>query len=185
MLPMVGSLDDIRYAKSIIEEVKNDLSRDGIEYKPKVPLGIMIEIPSIAIIADTVAKEVDFASIGTNDLCQYLTAADRLNPTVSKYYQNYHPAMFKLIRQTVSAFRHADKPIGVCGEMGGDPAAAAALIGLGIRKLSMGISSVARIKKLITGITLAKAEEMAETIITCATADEISDYLNEEISKIL
>jgi len=185
MLPMVGSIDDIRKAKNFIDDVKVELADEGVDYKHDIPVGIMIEIPAIAIISDIVVNEVDFASIGTNDLCQYLTAVDRLNPTVSEYYQSYHPAMFRLIEQTASAFNAAGKPISVCGEMGGEPLAAAALIGLGIRKLSMGLSSVAIIKKIITGLTVDKAKTLAERIVKCVTADDVERYLKEELKDII
>ena len=185
MLPMVGSMDDIRTAKQIIGEVKEELEKEGVQYNPDVKIGIMIEIPAIALIADMAAKEVDFASLGTNDLCQYLTAVDRLNPHVSQYYQTYHPSMFRLIGQTAAAFHAAGKPIGVCGEMGGDPLTAAVLIGLGIRKLSMGIASVAGIKKLITGLTIPKAEELAEKVVTLSTADEVEAYVKRELESLV
>jgi len=184
MLPMVGSLDDIRQAKAIIAEVKADLDRSGLIYKD-VPVGIMIEIPSIAMVADLAAKEVDFASVGTNDLCQYLTAVDRMNPTVSKYYQSYHPAMFRIIGQAIGAFHAADKPIGVCGEMGGDPLAAAALVGLGMRKLSMGPSAVPRIKKLLTGLTIPQAEALAKQVLTLSTAEEVERLLKAELHNLI
>ncbi|MCL2827972.1 MAG: phosphoenolpyruvate--protein phosphotransferase [Oscillospiraceae bacterium] len=185
MLPMVGSLDDIRAAKAVIEEVKEALRQEGITHNPDIPVGIMIEIPAIALVAELAAEEVDFASIGTNDLCQYLMAVDRLNPAVANYYQSYHPAMFRLIGQTVSAFSAAGKSIGVCGELGGDPLAAAVLIGLGMRKLSMGISSVPGIKKLITGLTIPQAEALAKQVMSCATADEVEQCLRAELGTAL
>jgi phosphoenolpyruvate-protein phosphotransferase (PTS system enzyme I) len=146
MFPMVGSIDDIRKAKAMIEEARKELDTEQIPYG-QIKIGIMIEIPSIAIIADIAAKEVDFASIGTNDLCQYTTAVDRMNPAVSKYYQKYHPSMFRLIRHVVKNFNEADKPICVCGELGGDELGASVLVGLGMIKLSMGFASVAQTKK--------------------------------------
>ena len=185
MLPMVGSLDDIRAVKVLIEEVKQDLRNENIKHKPNIPVGIMIEIPAIAVIAEMAVMEVDFASIGTNDLCQYLTATDRLNPEVSKYYQSCHPAMFRLIEFVVSAFNAAGKPISICGEMGGDPLAAAALIGLGIRKLSMGISSVPQVKKLITGLSIPLAKSLADQLKACKTASEVENILKEGLSDIL
>lgn len=181
MLPMVGSIDDIRNAKAIIEEAKSELKNEGIPYNPDVKVGIMIEIPAIALMAEDVVKEVDFASLGTNDLCQYLTAVDRLNPYVEKYYQSYHPAMFRIIGQVAAAFRAADKPLGVCGELGGSPYAAAVLIGLGIRKLSMGNAAVAGIKKMITGLTISKAEELAQKAISFSTAAEVEGFLKKKI----
>ncbi|MCL2279743.1 MAG: phosphoenolpyruvate--protein phosphotransferase [Oscillospiraceae bacterium] len=185
MLPMVGSLDDIRKAKEMIEEVKKDLDKEGVEYVANIPVGIMIEIPAIALIAELVSEEVDFASIGTNDLCQYLTAVDRLNPAVSEYYQSYHPAMLRLIKHIVSAFSAAGKSISVCGELGGEPAAVALLIGIGLRKLSMGMSSIPKIKKLITGLTIEKAEALAEKAMTCKTANEVEQCLKEGIKNLI
>lgn len=185
MLPMVGSLEEIRKAKGIIEEVKVELKSAMIQYKEDVKIGIMIEIPSIALIADIVAKEVDFASIGTNDLCQYCMAVDRMNPSISEYYQSYHPAVFRLIGFVSEEFGKQGKPLSVCGELGGDPLAPAVLIGLGITKLSMGLSSVARTKKLINGLTMKKAVEIAATVQTLSTAADVCMYLKSELKEIL
>ena len=146
MFPMVGSMDDIRRAKAFVQQAKDQLDAQGVPYSPNVKLGIMVEIPSIALVADLAAKEVDFASIGTNDLTQYSTAVDRMNPALREYYQSYHPALFRLIGYVVESFAKEGKPVSVCGEMGGDPYAAAVLAGLGMSKLSMGSASVARIK---------------------------------------
>lgn len=185
MLPMVASLDDIRRAKAMIEEAKAELTREGIPFSTAYKLGIMVEIPSIALIADLAAQEVDFASIGSNDLCQYMTAVDRMNPALVDYYQSYHPAMFRLIGYVVEQFKRLNKPVGVCGEMGGDPLAAVVLVGLGMRKLSMGLASVAPIKKLLAGLTVQKAEELANTVKALPTADEVKVYLRSELSGLL
>ncbi len=182
MLPMVASLDDIRRAKAMIEEAKAELTKEGIPFSATYKLGIMVEIPSIALIADLAAQEVDFASIGSNDLCQYMTAVDRMNPALVDYYQSYHPAMFRLIGYVVEQFKRFNKPVGVCGEMGGDPLAAVVLVGLGMRKLSMGLASVAPIKKLLSGLTIQKAEEIASTVKALPTADEVKAYLKAELS---
>lgn len=181
MLPMVGSIDDIRRAKAIIEDVKSELRSEGVPYSNDFKTGIMIEIPSIAVIADMAAKEVDFASIGTNDLCQYLTATDRMNPEIASYYQTYHPALLRLIKHTVRAFNSAGKPICICGEMGGDPLAAAVLVGFGMRKLSMGFASLAKIKKLLAGLTIRKAEELADNVVNLPQAEDIEIYLKENL----
>jgi phosphotransferase system enzyme I (PtsI) len=181
MLPMVGSLDDIQRAKTIINEVKEDLKSSGIPYREDVKIGIMIEIPSIALMADIVANEVDFASIGTNDLCQYTLAVDRMNSDVCRYYQNFHPAIFRLIGFVADKFIKQNKVISVCGEMGGDPLAATVLIGLGITKLSMGLSSVPRVKKIIADLTMPKARLISDTVCKLATADEIKEYLKAEL----
>jgi phosphotransferase system enzyme I (PtsI) len=145
----------------------------------------MVEIPSIALVADLAAKEVDFASIGSNDLCQYMTAVDRLNPVVAQYYQSYHPAMFRLIGYVVEQFKLAGKPVSVCGEMGGDPLAAAVLVGLGMRKLSMGLASVAPVKKMLSGLTIEKAEALAKRVVNLSTAADVSRLLHEELDVIL
>ena len=184
MLPMVASLDDIRRAKAMIEEAKAELTHEEIPFGA-YKLGIMVEIPSIALIADIAAQEVDFASIGSNDLCQYMTAVDRMNPALVEYYQSFHPAMFRLIGYVVEQFQLQNKPVSVCGEMGGDPLAAAVLVGLGMRKLSMGIASVAPVKKLLSGLTVVRAQALAKTVNTLSTAGEVKQYLEKELSELL
>ena len=181
MLPMVGSIDDIRRARNILEEAKAELDAGGIAYDRDFKLGIMIEIPSIALIADLAAREVDFASIGTNDLCQYLTAVDRMNPELSGYYQSYHPAMFRLIGNVAGYFNEAGKPLSVCGEMGGDPYAAAVLVGLGLRKLSMGRASVPRVKRMLSRLSIPIAEDIALTVKEFSTAAEVEKFLKDKL----
>ena len=179
MLPMVSSVDDIRKAKEYINKVQKDLQKEN---KPcgKFKIGIMVEIPSIALIADHAAKEIDFASIGSNDLCQYLCAADRMNSTVESYYQSYHPALFRLIKETSLAFNNAGKPVSICGELGSDPLAVPVLIGLGIKKFSMGSALVAGIKQVISDLTMKKAREMAEKVLELDSASAIEEYLTKE-----
>ena len=181
MFPMVTNIEDIRRAKRSVEKARLELAGQSIPVGD-VKLGIMVEVPSVALISDYVAEEVDFASIGTNDLCQYLTAADRLNPSVSGYYEEYHPAMFRVISQVVRAFEKRNKPVGICGELGGDPAAVAALIGLGMRKFSMGPESIAPVKRMIRDLSVDDAREHAEHILTLATAGEISGYLSQNLA---
>jgi phosphotransferase system enzyme I (PtsI) len=177
MLPMIGSVDDIRRAKRFIDSVKSCLDSENIPYSPEMKVGIMIEIPSIAVIADIAADEADFASIGTNDLCQYLTAADRLNPAVSSYYQSYHPALFRLIGHVAAKFGRAGKPLSVCGELAGDCLAAPALLGLGIRRLSMGVNSMAEVKRVISKLSIEKMREMADAVKNMRTASDVESYL--------
>lgn len=183
MLPMVGSMDDIRRAKEIIAGVRRKLEEENIPVADNVKIGIMIEIPSIAMIADLAAQEVDFASLGTNDLCQYLTAVDRMNPSVAQYYQTYHPGLFRLIANVVTAFNEAGKPVSVCGEMGGDPLAAAVLVGFGMKKLSMGLASVASIKQMLASLTSEKAQQAASLALNLATAAEVETELSKLLSK--
>jgi len=182
MLPMVTSLEDIRKAKEFINSAKTELEKEKIPVND-FKTGIMIEIPSIALIADLAAKEVDFASIGSNDLCQYLCAADRMNIEVESYYQSYHPAMFRLLKNVIRAFEREGKPISFCGELGSDPRAVPVLIGLGMRKLSMGSSSVAVVKRRIAGITIENAKEIAAKVLEMNTAGGIEKYLEEVLAK--
>jgi phosphotransferase system enzyme I (PtsI) len=178
MLPMVASIDDIRRSKEQITAVMEELGKE-VESYGEVKTGIMIEIPSIALTAGLAAKEVDFASIGSNDLCQYLCAADRTNSVVQPYYQSYHPAMFRLIKETAYAFAAAGKPLSICGELGGDPLAVPALIGMGMRKLSMGAASIAAVKRALASFTITKAEETAAAVLKLATAGEVKKYLSD------
>jgi len=181
MLPMIGSIDEIKKAKDIIAQAKKELKKEKKktgDYK----LGIMIEIPSIALIADIAAREADFASIGTNDLCQYVCAADRTNSSAAPYYNQFHPAMFRLLKQINAAFTAAGKPISICGELGSDPLAAPALIGLGFRRLSMSASSVADVKRKIASLSLEQAKKAAESVVNMTTAEEVKKYL-DAISK--
>lgn len=182
MFPMVGSLDDVHQIKEVVESVKSELDLDGIPYSANHKIGIMIEIPSIILVADHVAKEVDFASIGTNDLCQYLTAVDRMNPLVSKYYQSYSPSMFRIIKMAVDAFNVHHKPISVCGELGGDPVAAPVLLGLGMRKLSMSKTSVPLIKKIITTHEMNEFTEVAQHVLNLKTEKEVIEYVKSRLN---
>jgi phosphotransferase system enzyme I (PtsI) len=176
MLPMVGCMEDIRRAKNIIWEVYGELAREDTPFAFDIKIGIMIEIPAIAMIVDQVVKEVDFASIGTNDLCQYLTAADRMNPLVAEYYQSCHPAMLRLIRAVAKAFNNEKKPVGVCGEMAADPVMASLLLGLGITSLSVNVSSLASIKSMVCNADMKNLEDMADACCNMSCAADIMEY---------
>jgi phosphotransferase system enzyme I (PtsI) len=177
MIPMIGSLDDIRRAKEALAEVRAELDAERIPYSGDVKFGIMIEVPAIALIADKVAQEVDFASVGTNDLCQYLTAADRGNPGVAQYYQSYHPALFRVLRYVSECFQQAQKPLSVCGELGGDRLAAPVLAGMGFQKLSMPLSSLPYVKQALAGRTMPQLQSLAEAVCASATAEEAENCM--------
>lgn len=177
MMPMVGALDEVYAAKAIIQAEGEKLDAEGIPWDHHVPVGIMVEVPSIALIAEQVAKEVDFVSVGTNDLTQYLCAADRMNPGVRPYYQDYHPALFRLLDSLSQTFQAAGKPLSICGELGSDPLAIPALIGLGIRKLSMGASAIAGAKRVIRNLELGQAEALAKEILPLGTAGAVQARL--------
>lgn len=170
---MVGALDEIRKAKAFIAEQGAALDAEGIPWNHEVPVGIMIEVPSVALIADLVADEVDFVSVGTNDLTQYLCAADRMNPAVKPYYQDYHPGVFRMLGHIAKTFGAAGKPVSVCGELGGDTLAIPVLVGLGIDKLSMGLASMAAAKRVIRGLNMDEARALAEEVKNMKTETEI------------
>lgn len=177
MMPMVGALDEVYAAKEIIQAEGNGLDAAGIPWDHAIQIGIMVEVPSIALIADRVAEEVDFVSVGTNDLIQYLCAADRMNPGVRPYYQEYHPGLFRLLDILSQTFQAAGKPLSICGELGADPLAIPALIGLGIQKLSMGASSIPGAKRVIRNLDLAQAKALAKDILSMKTAGDIQARL--------
>ncbi|MCL2244807.1 MAG: phosphoenolpyruvate--protein phosphotransferase [Treponema sp.] len=184
MLPMISSLEDIRKAKDFINSVREELKNEGKPFG-EIKTGIIIEIPSIALIVNQAVKEVDFASIGTNDLCQYLCAADRMNSAVETYYQSYHPAMFTVINNVIKTFNKAGKPISVCGEMASDPLVTPVLIGFGIRKLSMGAAAVPVIKRALSDFTVKQAEQIAKKVLKFSTASEVEKYLTRQIAPAL
>lgn len=181
MLPMVSSMDDIYRAKDMMDKAGRELVNEGVPVGSNMKIGIMVEVPSIALVADMVVKEVDFASIGSNDLCQYLMAVDRMNPSLTTYYQSFHPAMFRLIGYIAEKFNTAGKPISVCGELGGNPLAVPVLVGLGIRKLSMNASAMAGVKKVLSGITIEFAQNLAQKAQSLTTAHEVIGFLKSEI----
>lgn len=183
MFPMVESLEDIRLARKYVNQAKEELKAAGVSFG-EIKLGIMVEIPSIALIAEQAAEEVDFASIGTNDLTQYTLAVDRMNPELGTYYQKYHPAILRLIRYVAERFNKAGKHVGVCGELGGDEIGAVLLLGFGVRQLSMGCASVAWMKKMITTMTIEKAEEIADAACAMNTSAEIEAYVKKELEAL-
>lgn len=177
MFPMAGGVEDIRLAKSYVREAMGQLEERGIPYDPRILLGIMVEVPAMALTADLAAEEVDFASIGTNDLTQYTCAADRTNPATAAYYQSYSPAMLRLLEGVFAAFGQRGKPVSVCGEMAGSPQGAILLAGLGGRRLSMSPACLARVKAALAKVTLEEAAELAARCRRLKTQREILDCL--------
>lgn len=182
MFPMVGSIDDIIKAKEVVELCKEELRNENKTFDENLKVGIMIEIPSIALMADEVAKMVDFASIGTNDLTQYLMAVDRMDASLSEYYQSYSPALFRVLKVISDSFINYNKPLSVCGELGGDPNAVGILIGLGINKLSMSASQVAIVKKMIRSHTYQEFKELALNVLNSTTQQEVKNLI-EHLNK--
>jgi len=181
MLPMISSLEELRLAKNEIEIVCEDLDRAGIAYRKDIPIGIMIEVPSAALIAESLAKESDFFSIGTNDLVQYTLAVDRNNPSVSHLYQNAHPAVLQLISRAVQAGAREGIPVSVCGEMAGDVAKAILLLGLGIRRFSTNPNAIPVLKTALNRITVEQAEELARECLAMSTSQEITPHIRSKM----
>ena len=183
MFPMVGTIDDVRAGNAAVEAVKAELRAEGIPFDEKIKVGIMIEIPSIAMIADLAAKETDFASVGTNDLTQYLHAVDRMNPKLITYYQSSSPAMFRILGKIFKEYNEANKQVSVCGELAGEPLAAIVLFGLGLRKFSMNASNIAHVKRTLSLFTLAETEEIAEKVVNMDTQADVEAFLKAEVAK--
>lgn len=181
-LPMVCDVLDVRRAKTIIEEEKKKLLDKGVEIG-EIKLGAMIEVPSAVLTADKLAKEVDFFSLGTNDLVQYLLAVDRGNDQAAGWFRTLHPAVLKSVKQTLDAAKKANIPAIVCGEMAGTPVYSLILIGLGARELSMSTSSMRRVYKTLSKINVSEATEITTKCLECGTADEVEKIVTEECLK--
>jgi phosphotransferase system enzyme I (PtsI) len=173
MYPMISCLDELNKANALVEEYKAELRAENIPFNDSLEIGVMIEIPSAALIADSLAKRVKFFSIGTNDLIQYSLAVDRLNEKIAHLYEPTHPAILKLIKMTVDAAHRNGIWVGVCGEMAGDPIMVPLLLGLGVDELSASPSVVPQIKFLIRRLKLSEAKELAEFALNCESGQEI------------
>ena len=185
MYPMISSLEEIYRASEILDEAKAELASNNIPFNKNIKVGIMVEVPSTAVMADMLIDEVDFFSIGTNDLIQYTVAVDRLNPTVSNLYSFYNPGVIRLIKNTIDAAKDKkDKFVGMCGEMAADPLAIILLVGLGLQEFSVNASMVLKVKKLISLIDSNEAKEIANKVLTLKTAKEIESYLEVCAKKI-
>ncbi|WHZ31387.1 phosphoenolpyruvate--protein phosphotransferase [Desemzia incerta] len=180
MFPMIATLGEFREAKAILLEEKENLIKDGVEVSDSIQVGIMIEIPAAAVIADKFAKEVDFFSIGTNDLIQYTMAADRMNERVSYLYQPYNPSILRLIKNVIDSAHKEGKWAGMCGEMAGDQTAVPLLLGLGLDEFSMSASSVLKTRSLMKTLDSTKMTELADRAINeCDTAEEVVGLVEE------
>ena len=178
MFPMVATIKEFRDAKALLLEEKENLTNEGIEVSDDIEVGIMVEIPSTAALADVFAKEVDFFSIGTNDLIQYTMAADRMSERVSYLYQPYNPAILRLVQQVINASHNEGKWTGMCGEMAGDEIAIPLLLGLGLDEFSMSATSILKARRQIKGLSKNEMEELAQKAINCATSEEVQDLVS-------
>ncbi len=177
MFPMVSSLKEVRSAKRFVEEAKAHLRKANIPFDEKIKVGVMVEVPAAAVIAEDLAKEVDFLSIGTNDLIQYLLAVDRGNDVVSGLYQEFHPAVLRFLRRIIERGKRKDVWVGMCGEMAGDPLATILLLGLGLDEFSVVPNVLPEIKKIIRSVKYKEAKKIAKHVLTLETEDEVKAYL--------
>ena len=179
---MISGLAELRQAMSHLNECREELRREGVPFDEEMEVGMMIEVPSAAIIADMLAKEVDFFSLGTNDLVQYTIAADRGNEHIAHLYEPTHPAILRLIKMTVETARAAGIWVGVCGEMGGDITLTPLLVGLGIDELSCGSAVLPRVKRAVRSLDAATCRKLAADALACDNGAAIL-AMSEEIAR--
>ncbi|MGE6488654.1 phosphoenolpyruvate--protein phosphotransferase [Paenisporosarcina sp. NPDC076898] len=177
MFPMIATLEEFRQAKALFLEEKAKLEEQGVEVSKSIEVGIMVEIPSTAVMADVFAKEVDFFSIGTNDLIQYTLAADRMNERVSYLYQPFNPAILRLVKNVIDASHKEGKWTGMCGEMAGDEIAIPILLGMGLDEFSMSASSILKARSQISKLSKSQMESHIETILSLSTSEEVVSYV--------
>lgn len=185
MFPMISSLDELRRAKAILAEVQMELEREGVDFRRDIPVGIMVEVPSTALMADLYAKEVDFFSIGTNDLIQYCLAVDRVNEHVAHLYQPAHPAILRLLAQVIAAGRKHRIDVSICGEMCSEPIYAILLLGLGLRSFSVSPISIPTVKRLIRQLNMRNAREVAQTCLSYETHEETERFIASRVKNLL
>lgn len=183
MFPMISSFEELLWAKSMVKECSEELKKEKIPIKEEIPLGIMVEIPSVAVMADLFAAECDFFSIGTNDLTQYTLAVDRGNEAVSYLYNNFHPAIIRLIKNTIDSAHRAGIPCGMCGEAAGNPKMLPLLIGLHLDELSMTSSRILETKELAQKFSVQECEQLVTRAIELKTASQIEEMLKNFIDK--
>lgn len=183
MFPMVATVEDVQAAKALLDEAAAELKAEGVPYRRDIPLGAMIEIPAAAICADQIAPEVDFFSIGSNDLIQYTLAVDRGNLQVADLYQPYHPAVVRLLRMVAEAGERSGRWVGICGQMGGDPLAVPLLLGLGIREISTAPGRIRQIRRIIRSVTTESVQNLVDEALTAASADQVAKLLKDFAAK--
>ena len=185
MFPMISGVTEIIQVRAVIDEVKEELRFRGEPFDPNIPIGIMIEVPAAVSIADILAGYVDFFSIGTNDLIQYALAIDRVNEHVVYLYEPLHPAVIRMVKTVVDAGHNAGIPVGMCGEMAGEPFYIPILLGLGLDELSMNTLAIPIVKKIIRSVTLKDSRDLADRIFEFSTAQEIREWVTEKMQDLL
>ena len=179
MFPMISGVEELHRAYQFLDQVRHELSEEGVPVAQDIPVGIMIEVPSAALTADVLARKADFFSIGTNDLIQYTIAVDRGNENIAYLYRPFHPGVLRLLKQVIDAAHSGGISVAMCGEMAGDPDAAVVLLGLGLDEFSMGAVGIPEVKRIIRSVALSEAEEIVGTVLEMRSADEIDRFIRE------
>ena len=184
LFPMITTLEELRYVNRLVEEARRNLRREGVSFGEDVKTGVMIEVPAAAICIDAILRETDFISIGSNDLIQYLVAADRDNPKVAHLCEPLSPAIFRILQMVFDACQRTGTPVTVCGEMAGQPRSVLVLFGMGLRRFSMSPAFLPTIKALLASVTTAQAERFAHQILQLKTSEEIRGYLTARLHEV-
>ncbi len=184
LFPMITTLEELRYVNKLVEETKRNLRREGVPFGEDVKTGVMVEVPAAAVCIDAILRETDFISIGSNDLIQYLVAADRDNPKVAHLCEPLSPAIFKVLQMVLDACQRTGTPVTLCGEMAGQPRSVLTLFGMGLRRFSMSPAFVPTIKALLASVTTAQAERFAHQVLQLKTSEEIRSYLTSRLHEI-
>lgn len=185
MFPMISNLEELLEAKKVLDEVKSDLDKEGIGYSKDIQVGMMIEVPSAAIISDVLAKHVDFFSIGTNDLIQYTTAVDRMNQKIHYLYKPFNPAVLRLIKTVIDNGHNENIWVGMCGEMAGDQKLIPILLGMGLDEFSMSPISILPARKLIRSLKYNEVKGISDTVLKMGSSEEIEEYIEEYIERVV
>jgi phosphotransferase system enzyme I (PtsI) len=185
MFPMISTLAEIRRCKLLLNEVREDLHDAGVPFNDRIAIGTMIEVPSAAVMAEQLARELDFFSIGTNDLVQYTLAVDRTNEHLADLYSPADPAVLRLIRQVIRAADERDIQVNICGEMSGDPLYTLLLLGMGLRQLSLTPQHIPEIKSVIRSVTLTEAKRVADEAMRLESARDVLTYLREQNRRLV
>ncbi|MDX1386697.1 MAG: phosphoenolpyruvate--protein phosphotransferase, partial [bacterium] len=185
LFPLISDVEEFRQAKAIFHEVQEGLKKEKVDFDPNVKVGAMIEVPSSVMVADELAREADFFSIGTNDLIQYTLAIDRANEHVAYLYRPLHPAVLRMIKQTVDAAHREQIEVSVCGEMAGDPLYLLVLVGLGLNELSMNALSIPRAKRMIRSVDFSGARALFEKTLLKKTSREMEQFVRKELAQLM
>ena len=183
MFPMISSLEELLAAKKILSETASELRSKGVRIAEKIPVGIMIEIPSAAMMADVLARNCDFFSIGTNDLIQYTCAVDRMNEKIHDLYNSYHPGVLRLVSKVIQDAHSAGIWAGMCGEVAGELPLVPVLLGMGLDEFSMSPNSILKVRRLIHSLSYAETQALAQKVLQCSTSQEVEELTQKFLSE--